>query len=480
MSSCRGLARRCARRVALGFLAAAVAASLAHAAPPAAPRATVSEARTLLAKLVAIDTTQAGSTRPAVELVAAYLRANGFAEEDVAIVGPRDDRMNLFVRFRAPRSAQRKPILWLAHLDVVAANAEDWSVPPFELTDKDGFLYGRGTIDVKGEAAILAVTLARLKREGFRPARDVCVALTADEEEGSYNGVEWLLANRRDWLDAAYAINTDAGGLQQQGSRFARFTIQTSEKLFLTFALETRGAGGHSSMPARENAIHRLAAALARLDDLEFPVRLDATTRAYFARLARIERGELAAAFRGVLAEPPDPAAVDELSATPRYNATLRTTCTPTMLSAGHAENALPERASAKLQCRLLPGDDAKSVQAAIEARIADPRVTVTPLEPPVIAPASPLRRDVFRAVEGIAAKLWPGVPVLPVMDVWTTDGARLRRDGIPVYGFAAIHYDLDDYRGHASDERIVVSAFEQGLEFSYAVLRKLASNTAN
>jgi acetylornithine deacetylase/succinyl-diaminopimelate desuccinylase-like protein len=471
----RSRLRRLAARVApLLGLACAIAAS-APAAPPSAPRATLREARALLADLVAIDSTQAGSTTPAVERVASYLRANGFAREDLAIVGPRGDRMNLFVRFRAARRSNAKPVLFLAHVDVVAANAGDWSVPPFALTEKDGFLYGRGTIDVKGEIAILAATLARLKREGFRPKRDVYVALTADEEEGTHNGVEWLLANRREWLDVAYAINTDAGGLQEQGGA-ERFAIQTSEKLYLTFELETRGPGGHSSMPSGENAVYRLAAALGRLDGFAFPVRLDSTTRAYFERLSETEHDEIGAALRGVLAVPPEAAAVAKLSADAVYNATLRTTCTPTLLRAGHAENALPERATATLQCRLLPSDDPKAVQAALETRIADPRVTVTPLEPPVIAPASPLHRGVFSAVETIVATLWPGVPVLPVMDVWTTDGARLRRAGIPVYGFAAIGYDLGDYRGHASDERIAVSAFEQGLEFSYALLRRLAT----
>ena len=357
----------------------------------------------------------------------------------------------------------------------VAAVAEDWSVPPFALTERDGFLYGRGTIDVKGEAAILATTLARLRREGFRPPRDLLFAFTADEEDGAHNGIEWLLANRRDWLDVAYAINTDAGGPQLERGRVARFTVQTSEKLYLTFELEARGAGGHSSLPTRENAIFELAAALARLEGHAFPVRLNATTRPYFERLAQLEPGELAAAFRGVLQTPPDPGAVARLSALPLYNGTLRTTCVPTLLSAGVAENALPERASAKLQCRLLPDADPSEVRAELEARIANPRVTLTALDPPIPAPASPRSPEVFDAVERVVREIWPGAPILPVMDPWTTDGARLRRDGIPVYGFASIAYDLADYRAHGADERIAIDAFERALEFMHELLRALA-----
>lgn len=468
-------------RCRFGIRLALVGAALAlpgHAEPPAPPRAVVLEARRLLADIVAIDTTQAGSTTPAAERIAAYLRANGFRDDELALLGPRADRMNLVVRLRgAPSSAPRpKPILFLAHLDVVAADRDDWSVEPFRLTERDGFLYGRGTIDVKGEAAILAVSFARLKRAGFQPERDLLLALTADEEEGAFNGVEWLLANRRDWLDVAYAINTDAGGVQQQGGRFVRVAIQTSEKLYLTFELETRSPGGHSSLPGRENAIYALAAALGRLDGFAFPVALNATTRPYFERLAQEETGELASAFRGVLASPPDPAAVEALSALPLYNSTLRTTCTPTRLAAGHAENALPQRARATLQCRLLPDADPAAVQALLEARIADPRVRLTPLEPPILAPPSPVHPEVFRAVEAVAGIFWPGVPVLPVMDVWASDGARLRREGVPVYGVAAIAFDPDDYRGHGSDERVAAPAFERGVAFMHRLMRRLAA----
>jgi len=467
------LADRVARAA---LLAAVLVAAPAVGQPPTPPRAVVDEARRLLAELIAIDTTQAGSTEPAVDLLAAHLRSAGFGDEDIWIVGPRADRRNLVVRLRGaePGRREEKPILFLSHLDVVAARREDWTVPPFELTEVDGFLYGRGTLDVKGEVVDLVVNFARLKRDGIVPERDLFLALTADEEEGDANGVAWLLAERRDLLDVAYVINTDAGGLQLRNGRLSQLPIQTSEKLYLTFALEVTNPGGHSALPTRENAIYRLAAALGRLDGLAFPVALNATTRLYFESLAERDGGELAAAFRGVLAEPPEPAAVEKLSAIPFYNAALRTVCTPTLLAAGHAENALPQRATATLQCRLLPDADPAVVRERLRERIADPRVRVTAKENPVPSPMSPIDPQLFDAVEAVTESCWPGVPVLPVMDPWASDGALLRSAGTPVYGISGIFFDVDDVRSHGHDERIAVAAFEQGLEFMHRLMRRL------
>jgi acetylornithine deacetylase/succinyl-diaminopimelate desuccinylase-like protein len=377
-------------------------------------------------------------------------------------------------RLRGRRQSGPEPILFLSHLDVVEAKPEDWTIDPFRLTMKDGWYYGRGTLDIKGEAVDLTENFARLKREGFVPERDFYLALTADEEGGAENGVQWLLAERRDLVDVAYVVNTDAGGLQQQNGKLVRMPIQTSEKLYFTFELETTSPGGHSSMPTKENAIYRLAAALGKLDGFEFPIELNDTTRLFFERLAAIEAGELASAFRGVLANPPDPAAVATLSAIPLYNGTLRTVCTTTMLAAGHAENALPQRATATLQCRLLPGDDPQAVRQALVDRIADPRVTVTPKRESAPAPSSPVDPELFAAVEAVTASVWPNVPVVPVMDPWSTDGAWFRRAGIPVYGVSGIFFDVDDVRAHGRDERIAVAAFEQGIEFTYRLMRRL------
>jgi acetylornithine deacetylase/succinyl-diaminopimelate desuccinylase-like protein len=453
-------------------LAGAFAASAAAAAP-LPPPAVVDEAKRLLAELIAIDTTPDGSTEAAVELVADRLRAAGFADDDLWIVGPRPEKLNLVALLRG--RGETPPILFLSHLDVVEARREDWSVEPFRLTERDGWLYGRGTLDVKGECADLVTNFARLRRESYVPARDLYLALTADEEGGDDNGVRWLLAERPELVDVAYVVNTDAGGLQIQNGELVRMPVQTSEKLYLTFDVETTSPGGHSSLPGRDNAIYRLAAGLARLEGHRFPVRLNETTRLFFARLAEHGGGELATAFRGVLAEPPDAAAVERLSELPLYNGTLRTVCTPTMLAAGHAENALPQRATATVQCRLLPDDTPQAVREALVARLADPRLTVTPRgEPPPPTPASPLEAELFAAVESVTASMWPGVPVIPVMDPWTTDGAWLRRAGVRVYGVSGIQVDVDDVRAHGRDERIAVAAFAEGLEFMHRLIRRL------
>ncbi|MBM4383538.1 MAG: M20/M25/M40 family metallo-hydrolase [Deltaproteobacteria bacterium] len=458
-------------RIACAVLAAFAGSSLA-AADPAADR---DEASQLLAELVAIDTTQAGSTGPAVDRIASYLRAAGFRDEELLVLGPRPDRMNLVVRLPSARRAQAKPIVFMAHLDVVEANAREWSTPPFTLTERDGFYYGRGAVDIKNEVADLVANFARLRREGFVPKRDLLLALTADEEEGDANGVAWLLANRPDLMDVAYAINLDAGGLHQQRGRFVRMPIQTAEKLYLLFRIEATSLGGHGSLPTRENAIYRLGAALARLDGIEFPARITATTRPYLEQLAESETGELGAALRGVLAEPPDAAGLAKLSAIPFYNGTLRSVCTPTLIAGGHAENALPERATATLQCRLMPEDDPAEIERRIVERIADPLVRVTRGGGElVVAPASEPNPRLFAHVAAVSREFWPGVPAVPLMDPWMSDAAYTRRAGIPTYGMSGMYFDIDDYRAHGKDERIAVEAFEQGLEFTRRLLLRL------
>jgi acetylornithine deacetylase/succinyl-diaminopimelate desuccinylase-like protein len=463
------------------WIAACALALLSAAArpePPRPPRAVTAEAKRLLGDLVAIDTTQAGSTAPAAQAVADSLRKAGFLDEDLWIGGARPDRQNLVARFRGQGAGPGapKPILFLSHLDVVAAPRAEWTVEPFQLTEKDGFLWGRGTLDIKGEVADLAANFARLKREGFVPARDLVLVLTADEEEGDANGVAWLQAHRPELFDVAYVINTDAGGLQMRAGRLLRMPIQTSEKLYVTYELEATSAGGHSALPTGDNAIARLAAALARLEGLAFPVELNETTRRYFAGLAADEASELRGAFRGVLADPPDPEAVAKLSAIPWYNATLRSVCSPTLVSGGEAENALPQRATAAIQCRLLPADDPATVRDVLVARIADPAVSVRMKGEPAAVAASPIEPRLFAAVEAVTRSCWPGVPVLPVMDPWASDGALLRAAGVPVYGISGIYFDVDDVRSHGADERIATAAFEQGLEFMYRLMRRLGA----
>lgn len=451
---------------------------LASAGSPAAaqtqsPSEYRSLAREILAQLVSINTTQSRGATPAARAIATRLRAVGFAEDDLILAGPRPEKLNLVIRLRGRGEA--RPILFLAHLDVVEARAEDWTVDPWTLTERDGWFYGRGALDIKDEVSDLVTNLIRLKKEKFSPARDIIVALTDDEEGGDANGAAWLTANRRELVDAEYVINTDAGGGQIQNGRRIRNPIQTSEKGYVTWQLEVTNPGGHSALPKKDNAIYRLADALTRLARYDFPVRLNETTRAWFLSLAEREEGQLREDLRAVTRTPPDAAAVRRLSSTPIYNSTMRTTCVATMIGGGHAENALPQRARATIQCRFHPGDDPNAVQATLAQVIADAAVSITLVNQPQPSSASPLRQDLFRTIERITNEMWPGVQVLPVMDPWSTDGLHFRLAGILVYGLSGIFFDMNDNRSHGQDERVGVQEFYEGVEFMYQVMRTLA-----
>jgi acetylornithine deacetylase/succinyl-diaminopimelate desuccinylase-like protein len=430
-------------------------------------------AREILQELVEINTVHdSGATRAATVLARRFTKA-GFAPEDVQLAGPKPHKQNLVVRL--PGHGKAKPILFLAHLDVVEARREDWSLDPFTLTERDGYFYGRGTLDIKGEAADLVANLLRLKAEGFVPQRDIIVALTDDEEGGDDNGVSWLLQDRPELIRAAYVINTDAGGGQMKDGRRLRNPVQTSEKTYATYVLEVTGPGGHSSLPPRDNTIYTLARGLERLSQFDFPVRLTSTTRAFFRRLAEQESGQVSRDLQAVSADSPDPKAAAGLAGIPLYNSSMRTTCVATMLRAGHAENALPQRAEAVIQCRLLPGDSPEDIQATLIRVLSDSLIRVTLPNRPEVSPASPLLPEVMTAVERVTAGMWPGVVVLPVMDPWSSDGARLRRAGVPVYGVSGIFMDIDDIRSHGKDERIGVQAFYEGVEFMYRLMKDLA-----
>jgi acetylornithine deacetylase/succinyl-diaminopimelate desuccinylase-like protein len=331
-------------------------------------------------------------------------------------------------------------------------------------------------MDIKGEAADLVANLLRLKRERYLPQRDIIVALTDDEEGGDDNGVRWLLQHRPELIDAAYVINTDAGGGQIVKGRRLRNPVQTSEKIYATYKLEVTGPGGHSSLPPPDNAIYTLAKGLERLAGFDFPVRLNPSTRAFLVRSAEQESGQLALDLKAVSAERPDAAAAERLTRVPLYNSSIRTTCVATMLQAGHAENALPQRAEATIQCRLLPGESPEQTRATLARVVSDSLIRVTLPDEPQIAPASPLSPEVMSAVERVTKRMWPGVTVLPVMDPWSTDGAYLRSAGIPVYGVSGIFYDISDVRAHGKDERILVQSFYEGVEFMYRLMKELTS----
>ncbi|NJD11501.1 MAG: M20/M25/M40 family metallo-hydrolase [Gemmatimonadetes bacterium] len=434
-------------------------------------------AKDVLRELVEINTTvSAGSTTRAAEAMAARLRAAGFAAADLFLGGASPVRGNLVARLRG-RAPGRAPILLLARLDVVEANRADWTVDPFRFTEQDGWWYGRGSTDDKADAAIDIVTLIRMKREGYIPDRDIIVALTADEEGGGYNGVQWLLANHRPLIEAAYALNEGGGGMAKAGVRVSN-TVQASEKVYLSFTLEATNEGGHSSLPTRKNAIYDLAQALLAVQAYQFPVMLNEVTRAYFERTAELVGGAAGEAMRRVVRDPHDTAAVALLADEPSYNARLRTTCVATQLTGGHAENALPQRARATINCRLLPDHDPADVERTLAALAAPFGVTVRPMAAPKPSPASPLTPEILGAVERLTGEFWPAVKVVPVMSTGATDGLYLRKAGIPVYGVSGIFDDIDDVRAHGQDERIKPEWFYEGQEFMYRLVRALTGAT--
>jgi len=429
-------------------------------------------ARDILEELVGIDTTAgSGSATRAAKAVRSRLLAAGFAAADVVVVGPGGRKQNLVVRYRG--SGQRPPLLLLAHLDVVDARREDWTVDPFRLLERDGFLYGRGTTDMKDMAAAFVANLAGLRGEGYRPDRDVILALTADEESGDANGVEWLLRNRRDLIDASLCL-TEGGGGQIHEGRYAACTLQAAEKAYATFSLEARSPGGHSSLPGPGNAIYRLALALTRVASHQFPAALNEVTRSFFARMGPVEGGSIGRDMSAVAAGPvPDPESVRRLSRLPYYNALLRTTCVATGIDGGHAENALPQKAAALVNCRLLPGTEVSEVQRAVTQVVADPAVSITIVDRTEATAPSPPGGEAVNAVEEAAGEMWPGVPVIPVMGTGTTDARFLRRAGIAAYGVGPFR-DIGDNRAHGRDERIGVKQFYEEREFLHRVIKKL------
>jgi acetylornithine deacetylase/succinyl-diaminopimelate desuccinylase-like protein len=431
-------------------------------------------AREIFQQLIEINTTDSvGDTTVAAKAMADRLKAAGFPDEDLKVLGPHPRKGNLVARLRG--TGARKPILLLAHLDVVEAKREDWSFDPFKFLEKDGYYYGRGTSDDKAMAAIFVANLIRFKQEGFKPDRDIIVALTADEEGGDYNGVEWLLQNHPQLIAAEFGINEGGGGSIRGGKRLLN-AVQASEKVYQSFLLEVKNKGGHSSRPVKDNAIYQLAAALQRLASFDFPVNLNEVTRSYFERVSKIESGETAAAMRGLIQNPPDAKSVAYLENVPAYNAMMRTTCVATMLEAGHAENALPQTARATVNCRILPTETADATRETLVKVVNDSRVTITPIRQPKPSPPSPLTAEVMKPIETVTQQMWPGAPVVPVMSAGATDSLYLRKAGIPVYGTSGIFGDIDDGRAHGKDERIGVKSFYEGQEYLYRLVKAFAT----
>jgi len=432
-------------------------------------------ARDVYKELVEINTvTATGDTARVAEAMAARLRAAGFPAEDVRVFTPAPRKGNLVARLRG--TGGKKPIMLLAHIDVVEAKREDWSMDPFTLQEKDGYFYGRGTGDDKFMAAAFVANLIRYRQEGYRPSRDLVVVLSTDEEIGDANslGIRWLLANQRALIDAEFALNEGAGVGVKNGKPL-RHGVQTAEKVPVNYRLEVKNAGGHSSLPVKDNAIYRLAEGLARLSKFDFPVKLNETTRLWFERSAATEAPQAAADMRAIAAGRADAAAMARLSASANYNSQLRTTCVATMLEGGHASNALPQSARAIVNCRVLPGEPIEEVEKTLRSVLADEQMSLTRLGEFLASPPSPLRPDIVQPIEKLTAEFWPGIPVIPSMSSGATDGRFLRNAGIPTYGHSGLAGDVDDVRIHGRDERVGVKAFDDGLEYLYRLVKTLS-----
>jgi len=467
--------------------AAAALVLLSHSSEAAQPdAATKALARDIFQQLIEINTTDSvGSTTVAAQAMAKRLLDAGYPATDVKVLGPNDRKGNMVVRLHGTGAA--KPILIIGHLDVVEARREDWTTDPFQFVEKDGYFYGRGTQDMKEDDALLMVTMIRLKQEGYRPDRDIILALTADEEGGSFNGVDWLLKNHRDLVTAEFVLNADAGGILMEKGKPIDVEVEATEKLYADFQLTAKNPGGHSSLPTPDNAIYHVADALSRLEHSPFPFELNPVTRAYFEQLAKVEKKEIADDMRAILRTPPDAGAIARLSKDPHYSATMRTTCVATRLNAGHANNALPQTAQAIVNCRILPGHSAEEVRQQLIRTFGDSAVVVRFIDPmtgeavdhapdkqtfsPIAPPA-----EVLKPLEKIAAEMWPGAPVVPDMENGASDSIYTVAAGMPSYGFSGIAINHDDIRAHGKDERISAKAFYDGVEFYYRYLKALTS----
>ncbi len=458
---------------------------LSLASPAQIEDASKQLAHDIFKQLIETNTTDSvGNVTTAAEAMAQRFRNTGFPANDIQVLGPNDRKKNLVLRYHG--TGKRKPILLIGHLDVVEAHREDWTTDPFQFVEKDGYFYGRGTQDMKSDDAIFVADLIRLKKEGYQPDRDIILALTADEEGGKSNGVDWLIKNHRDLIDADFVLNSDGGGVTTNHGKVENVSVDATEKLYADYQLTVTNPGGHSSIPVPDNAIYHLTDALEKLEHYQFPFELSNVTRAYYERMSSTENGQRAADMKAILKTAPETDAVERLSRDPVDNSTLRTTCVATRLDAGHANNALPQRAQAIVNCRILPGHSAEEVRQILIRMFADPQVTVKYVdvagqvmdkapEGESYAPP-PLRRDVFVPLEKIAASMWPGAPVIPTMATGASDAVYTNAAGLPTYGVSGIAIDRNDIRAHGKDERLPIDSFYTGLDFYYRYLKAITS----
>lgn len=457
---------------------AAVAALLASITTTvAAQPADETAFRALYKELVETNTTlSVGSCTEAEEKMAARLQAAGFPAEAMRILAPADrPKDGALIATLPGRDAKAKPILLLAHVDVVEARRADWQRDPFTLVEEDGNFYARGVADDKAMAAIFTDSLIRYRQEGYKPRRPIRLALTCGEETSStFNSVRWLLENHPETLQAAFALNEGAGGELDHDGRPVALQIQAGEKVYQDFKLEVTNPGGHSSRPVKDNAIYHLSAALSWLSSWQFPAAFNPVTRAYFEQQAAISPPDVAATLREILKDPNNQAAADRIWAlSPGWNSMLRTTCVATQVEAGHAPNALPQRATANVNCRILPGVEVEAVRQMLTQVIADPTIKVTvDGEQGINAPIPPLTPQMLNPVKKLAAKLWPGAAVIPAMATGGTDGRFLNAAGIPTYGLSGLFYDSAGSHAHGLDERIRVKSLLDGRKFLYEIVK--------
>ncbi|MEO5739694.1 MAG: M20/M25/M40 family metallo-hydrolase [Vicinamibacterales bacterium] len=440
-----------------------------HAAAQQAPVADKALAREILEELVEIPSTQADGTTRAAQAIATRLFSAGFPREDVQIINSDAKVANVVARLRG-RNPRAPGILLMAHLDVVPARREDWSVDPWKFLERDGWFYGRGSGDNKAGAAMLIANVITMKRAGRQPARDLIIVLTGDEETAQ-QGIQTLVTKHRELLNADLAFNTDGGGVTLKNGRPAVFEVQASEKIYADYQLEATDVGGHSSLVRPDNPIYTLAVALTRIGEHQFPLHVSGVTQMFLERSASTESGQTAIDMRAVAAVPPDLAAAARLSRSPFYNAQLRTTCVATTVTAGHANNALPQLARAVVNCRILPGLPGADVEAVIR-RLAGEKVKVTVIEPPIASPPSTLTPAILSRLEPLVAKHWPSIPLIPLMQAGATDGMYTRSAGIPTYGVSAIEANPDDVRAHGKDERVGVESFYNAAQFWLELMR--------
>jgi len=460
----------------------------AFALPPASPAQVDAQthklAHDIFQQLIEINTTDSvGNVTTAAKAMEQRLLDAGFPKEDMYLGGENARNQNLVVRY--PGTGVKEPILFIGHLDVVEAPRDEWHTDPFKFVEKDGYYYGRGTQDMKDNDAIMVTSFIMMWKEHYKPDRDLILALTADEESGIANGVRWLVKNHPELIKAEYVLNPDGGGVDLVNGKAVDVDIDATEKLYGDYQLMTTNPGGHSSLPVPDNAIYHVSDALGRLQKYQFPFELNNVTRAYFERLSTIETGQNAADLKAILQPDPDKAAIARLSTSPEWNAMMHTTCVATRFNAGLANNALPQRAQAIVNCRILPGYTLEQIRQQLIGIFADPKVAVRYVEDtgPVLdvapqkkqLPPAPLNPDIMAAVEKLSAKMWPGAPVIPTMATGASDSVYTMAAGMPSYGISGIALETDDDRAHARDERLPIASYDRGLEFYYQLIKMLS-----